>query len=102
MFIHMEVKIEDFLGNGWKRSYNDDGEHRFIYVAFGIAINTSQSNFRQNNQLGRNLTVMSAKIYFTTTFVKNHHAFIFVKHLYLTYGYACTVTVLMNCICNVL
>jgi len=70
-----------FLGNGWKRSYNNDGEYRFIYVAIGIAINTPQSNFRQNDQLGRNLIVICAEIYFTTTLVKNHHAFVFVSNL---------------------
>jgi len=54
----------------------------------------------QNYQLGRNLTVICATIYFTYTLVKNHHAFIFVNHLYLTYFYGVT-EIIINHICVV-
>jgi len=38
-----------FLGNGRARSHNNDGEIRSIFVAFVVALNTSQSDFRQND-----------------------------------------------------
>jgi len=54
----------------------------------------------QNYQLGRNLTVICTKIYFTITLIKNHHAFIFVNHLYLTYIYR-VIVIIINHICIV-